>query len=238
MSEFNQSSVYSAEQGDLRSYILSVYTKMGIALAITALVAWFGYNSLATGGIMASVLTGSPWIALLFVAAQFIICIALSAGLTRLSSTACAVLLYVYAAITGVTFSVLPYAYDVGTFFGPFGFAALMFGCCVVIGHTTNTDLSRFTSLLFGGLIAMVIATIASLFIPALRSSLILSYIGVVLFLGLTAYDMQKIKSFYFQTDGTIRENLGVYGAFQLYLDFINIFLYVLRILGNRSNNK
>ena len=87
----------------------------------------------------------------------------------------------------------------------------------------------------------MVIATIASMFIPALRESLFISYIGVILFLFLTAWDMQKIKSYYYGTQGGVGQmggNLAVYGAFQLYLDFINLFMQILRILGSRSRSK
>jgi FtsH-binding integral membrane protein len=116
-----------------------------------------------------------------------------------------------------------------------------MFFCCAIIGHTTNVDLTKFSGLLIGGLIALVVATILSLFIPVLRDSLIISYIGVLLFLVITAWDMQKIKQFYYGTQGgmgTLGGNLAVYGAFQLYLDFINLFLRILQILGSRSNRK
>ena len=90
-----------------------------------------------------------------------------------------------------------------------------------------------------GGLIALVITTLVSMFVPVLRDSLLISYIGIVIFLVLTAWDMQRIKQIYWQVgdSGTVGENMAVYGAFELYLDFLNIFLYVLRILGNRRDN-
>ena len=173
--------------------------------------------------------------------AQFVICIFLSLRITKMETRTATILLYAYAALTGVTFSVLPMAFDIATVFTAFAFAAVMFFCCAVIGHTTSVDLTKFSGLLIGGLIALVVATVASIFIPALRESLVISYIGVLLFLVITAWDMQKIKQFYYGTQGgigTLGGNLAVYGAFQLYLDFINLFLRILRILGSRSNRK
>ena len=90
-----------------------------------------------------------------------------------------------------------------------------------------------------GALLALVLVSVISLFVPVLRESMWIGYLGLAVFLGLTAFDMQKIKQFYYGTgEGTIRESLAVYAAFQLYLDFINMFLYILRILGSRSSRK
>ena len=117
-----------------------------------------------------------------------------------------------------------------------FAFAAVLFFCCAIIGHTTNVDLSKFGGLMIGGLIALVITSIVSMFIPALRDGLLISYVGVILFLFLTAWDMQKIKGFYYGVEeGRLKNNLAIYGAFELYLDFLNMFLYLLRILGRGS---
>ena len=90
-----------------------------------------------------------------------------------------------------------------------------------------------------GGLFALVLITLLGMFIPAIGNSMLISYVGVALFLGLTAWDMQRIRAFYYQSagDATLTGNLAVYGAFELYLDFINIFLYILRIMGNSSSN-
>ncbi|MBO7703016.1 MAG: Bax inhibitor-1/YccA family protein [Solobacterium sp.] len=243
MSEFNRAETVVNEAGGLRSYVAGVFTKMGIAVLITALVAFAGYLSLVSGGFMMNMyLNGTISIAYIIVAvAQLVLCIILSRKITTLETGKAAALFYGYAALTGVTFSVLPLAFDIPTIFMAFAFAAVMFFSCAVIGHTTSVDLTKFSGLMVGALIALVIATIASLFIPALRDSLIISYIGVILFLFLTAWDMQKIKGYYYGTQGgygTIGANLAIFGAFQLYLDFINLFLYVLRILGSRSSRK
>ncbi len=239
MSEYDTSYVNAAYGGTLRQYIMKVFTTMGIGLAVTAAVAFFGYMSLVSGGIFYKLFTGSSMIIWILMIAQIGLCIALSAGINRMSTAAVTALFYGYAAITGVTFSFLPLAWGASTVFTAFLFAAVMFISCVVIGHFTSVDLSRFSGLAMGALVALIIMSILSMFIPALYNSLIYGYVGVAIFLFLTAWDMQKIKSFYYQTEGAgnaIRGNLAVYSAFQLYLDFINLFLYVLRILGSRSS--
>ena len=244
MSEFNQSQTYVNEAGTtLNAYITKVFTMMGIAVLITAAVAFAGYMSLINGGLLYNAyMSGAISIGyIVCMIAQFGVCIFLSLRITKMETRTATILLYAYAALTGVTFSVLPMAFDIATVFTAFAFAAVMFFCCAVIGHTTSVDLTKFSGLLVGGLIALVVATVASIFIPALRDSLAISYIGVLLFLVITAWDMQKIKQFYYGTQGgigTLGGNLAVYGAFQLYLDFINLFLRILRILGSRSNRK
>jgi FtsH-binding integral membrane protein len=209
---------------------------MGIAVLITAAVAFAGMVALINGGML-----GNAFSILMIVAmvAQFGICMFLSSRIMTMQTSTATALFYGYAALTGVTFSVLGLNFGITTMFMAFAFASVMFFCCAIIGHTTNVDLTKFSGLLIGGLIALVVATILSLFVPVLRDSLIISYIGVLLFLVITAWDMQKIKQFYYGTQGgmgTLGGNLAVYGAFQLYLDFINLFLRILRILGSRSN--
>lgn len=168
--------------------------------------------------------------------AQFGICIYLSARLQKMEVSTANTLLYVYAAVTGISFSLLPFAYDIGTIFEAFLFAAVMFFGCAAIGNTTKVDLSKFSGLLMGGLIAIIVASIVAIFVPGMN--LMIAYAGVILFLFLVAWDMQKIKAYYYQLDGyeDMKEKMAVFSAFQLYLDFLNIFLYVLRILGNGRN--
>lgn len=237
MSEFNRENVYSTSNG-LQQYISKVFTTMGIGLVITALVAYAGYVNLMNGGFMLRfALNGVSSIIMVII--QFGICIALGRGLQTMSPSKSKALFFVYSAITGVTFSVLPVAFGEATVFTAFVFSAVMFFSAAVIGHFTNVDLSRFSGILFGALLSLVLVSVLSFFIPALQSSLFISYAGVLIFMGLTAYDMQKIKSYYYQAQGmeVLSGNLAVYSAFQMYLDFINIFLYVLRILGSRSSS-
>ncbi len=240
MSEFNRSNYFDSTAGTLQQYMTKVFTKMGISLGITALVAFLGYNSLMSGGFVYRMYVTTPMLSIVLLFVQLGVCMALSAGLTRFNSMTVSLLFYGYAVLTGLTFSTLPLSFGLTTVFTGFLFAAVMFASCAVIGATTDKDLTQFGTILVAGLFAMVLASVLAIFIPVLRNNLLLSYIGVALFLGITAFDTQKIKSYYYGTNqgDTIRENLATYGAFQLYLDFINIFLYVLRILGSNRNNK
>ncbi len=236
MSEYNRpESYYSMGQsGTLNGYITKVFTLMGIGLAVTAAVAFAGYMF---ADAVIGVLAGNPFIMIILLVAELGCAVSMSAGLTRFSTNTCRLLFLAYSALTGITFSVILMAYDMNTVFVAFLFAAVLFASCAIIGHTTNVDLTKFSGLLFGALLALLIMTVLSMFIPILRNNILFGYLGLFIFLVYTAFDMQKIKSFYYNVgDGTVKENLAVYGAFQLYLDFINIFLYILRILGNRRD--
>ena len=229
---------YSASYGvsGLNAFLTKVFTKMGLGLFVTAAVAAIGYY---TGFYMNFIRATGMFGTLGLVIAQVAIVISLTRRMNSMDSSKTNLLFFAYSALTGFTFSVLLYAYDLGTIFGAFGFTAILFISMAIIGHTTDKDLSKFSTLFMGGLIALVIATLVSSFIPVLRNSLILSYVGILLFLGITAWDMQRIKTIYYQTGGVgaLGENLAVFGAMELYLDFINIFLYVLEVLGRRSND-
>ena len=218
MSEFDRNNVYGAydEQAGLKAYITKVFTHMGIGLTITAAVAYLFYHSLVTRGTLARIVFYSEsalFIQIGLLISQFVLVISLNAAITRLSKGACNALFLTYAALSGVTFGVIPLAYGVGVVFQAFVFAAILFISC-----------------------ALVIASIVSIFIPALRNNLLIAYLGLFIFMIYTAFDIQRIKQFYYMTaDGTDqRDKLAIYGALQLYLDFVNMFLYLLRILGRR----
>lgn len=237
MSEYNpQSQSYAADASGLRTYVTKVFINMAIALGITAAVAFGCYFSFMSGGYVYQVMNSSAagFIGIAMIIAEFGVVITFSAGISKFSTTTVKILMFVYAAITGITFAFLPMAYGVDTVFEAFLFAAVLFVCCAVIGAYTKINLMKFSGLFTGALFAFVIMSVISMFVPALRNGLVMGYIGLVLFLGLTAWDMQKIKAYYYQIgEGTIKENFAIYSAFQLYLDFINVFLFILRILGN-----
>ena len=194
MSEYNRPNAYAYTSGiTLNEYIRKIFALMAGGLGVTTVIAALGYFSFASGGIVYKLLVSMPFIAIILLLAEIGCAVAMSAGITRFSTGTCTTLFFVYSALTGITFSVLPMSYGISTVFTAFLFAAVLFVCCAVIGYTTNVDLTKFSGLLMGALLALVIMT-------------------------------------------AIRANLAVYSAFQLYLDFINIFLYVLRILGNRKN--
>ena len=239
MSEFNRPENTYVQSGmTLNQYMTKVFTIMGMGVALTAVVAFFGYGSLVSGGIMAQIFGNAPYLALVMLFIELGIAFAMGRGLTKYSTTTMYIMFFVYSAITGFTFSVLPMAYGLSTFGTAFLFAAVLFISCAIIGNTTSVDMTKFTSLLFGALISLVIVTVLGFFIPAIGNSLFVGYLGLVIFLGLTAYDMQRIKQFYLVQDQTIQGNLAVYAAFQLYLDFINILIYVLRILGHSNSSR
>lgn len=239
MSEFNRENVYTDEQDSLRSYIVKVFTKMGIAMAITAVVAFVCFLNLYNDGFLYKALVQMPFLMWIAMFAQIGVCIAFTAGLQKMQKSTVTILFYAYAALTGISFSFLPYAYGVDTVFEAFAFAAVMFVSCAVIGHNTKVDLSKFSGLMFGALVSLVLASIVGMIFNFSGFALMISYVGVILFLVLTAWDMQKIKAYYYQLDdyNDMRSKMAIYSAFQLYLDFINIFLYVLRILGSRSRD-
>ena len=239
MSEFNRPENTFTQSGiTLNKYMTKVFTIMGLGVALTAVIAFFGYGSLVSGGIMAQVFTAAPYLAFIVLGVELVIAFMMGRGLTKYSTTTMYIMFFVYSALTGFTFSVLPLAYGLHTFGTAFLFAAVLFISCAIIGSTTSVDMTKFTGLLFGALLSLVIVTILGVFIPAIGNSLLVGYIGLIIFLGLTAYDMQKIKQFYQVQDQSIQGNLAVYAAFQLYLDFINILIYVLRILGHSSSSR
>lgn len=243
MSEFNNQNVYESmnDGNSLKAYMTKVFTNMGIGVGITALVAYLCYRSIFSYGIIAQIffLGSSAMIAqLLLFVAQIGLVIWLNRAINSLSPVACRALFFVYAALTGVTFGVIPVAYNIGVVFLAFAFAAVLFISCAIIGRVTNVDLSKYQGILFGALISLVVVTVVSIFVPALRSNLLIGYIGLFIFMAYTAFDVQRISHFYYMAnDGdALHENLAIYGSLQLYLDFVNMFLYLLRILGRRRN--
>lgn len=236
MSDYRDT-VYTGKS--LQQYITGVFLNMGLGLGVTALVAFLGYYSIVTGGFMYNLITTGAFNMLMWIMmfVQLGICVALSHKVTSMQAGSAKVLFIIYAALTGFTFSFLPLAFGEATVFTAFLFASVMYIAAAVIGHFTRIDLTRFQGIFIGGLIALIVVSLIGMFVPAIGNSMFIGYAGVLLFLAITAWDMQRIKAFYYQSQGSyeLQESLSIFGAFELYLDFINIFLYVLRILGNRS---
>ena len=144
----------------------------------------------------------------------------------------------VYSLLNGVVFSVYFVLFDVANLIAIFGLTALFFGAFALYGRFTKTDLSRLRPLLFGGLIFLVVAAVLSLFINMTAMERLICMVGIVVFLCFTAYDNQKIKANYqyFYHDAAMLQKASIYSALQLYLDFINLFLYLLRFMGRSRN--
>ena len=176
---------------------------------------------------------------LILFALQIAVVFALSARMRNMQPSTVRLLFIGYSVLTGINLSVLPLAYGVSTMFMAFGYTALMFGCMAVIGATTKRDLSRMGPLLTAGLITIIIMSVVGMFIRLDGVAMVMNYVTVLIFLGLTAYDMQKIRAIYnsCQYDEMMLKKSTIYSAFELYLDFINIFLAVIRIFGFSRDN-
>lgn len=219
-----------------KTFIANVFSWMGLALAITAIVSYkFGTDiSYLRLLISETGMTGLGYV-VMFAPIGFVLLMSL--GFQRLSSTALIALFLVYAVIMGMSLSFIFLVYTHGSIFQTFGIAAGMFGLMAVLGYTTNTDLTKFGSILLMGLVGIIIASLVNMFMHSSQMSYIISFLGVLIFTGLTAYDVQKLKRIGAGVEhGTeATSKLSIMGALTLYLDFINLFLMLLRLFGNRK---
>jgi uncharacterized protein len=231
MDKFDQQPAWisaSTAETDLRvrSFVRSVYAWMFGGLLLTALAAVWVVSSPA----MQQLVFASPlrWILLI---AEFGLVLVLSAALTRLSAAAAASMFLVFSLLNGLTLSVIVFAYTQATIVQAFVSAAAMFGAMSIYGMVTKRDLTSWGSFFFMGLIGLVIASIVNIFLHSSALGFMVSVFGVFIFVGLTAWDTQKLKS-YATVTGPMQENLAIIGALALYLDFINLFLMLLRLFG------
>ncbi len=211
-----------------------VYTWMTLALVITALCAW----GVATSPSMVQLVYGnsaSMWVLLI---AELGLVFYTTARINRLSLSTATTLFIIYSALNGVTLSCIFMAFTTATIAKVFFITAATFGATAVYGYVTKADLSKMGNLLLMMLIGLIIATVVNMFIKSSMLDLMLSYIGVVLFVGLTAWDSQQIKRMLAMQVGTDEsaQKVALLGALTLYLDFINLFLYLLRIFGKSDN--
>ncbi|MGN6185475.1 MAG: Bax inhibitor-1/YccA family protein [Thermoanaerobaculia bacterium] len=209
-----------------RAFIRSVYAGMAGGLLVTALASMWVVNSPS----MKQLIFGNrmmPWV--LF-AAELGLVFYRGARLTRMSAGAAAAAFLVFALLNGLSLSAIFFLYTGAKIVQAFVVSAGMFGAMSVYGLVTKRDLTSWGSFFFMGLIGLVICSIVNFFLKSPALAWAISIIGVFVFLGLTAYDNQKLKAY--ATAPQLRENLAVYGALQLYLDFINLFLFLLRIFG------
>ena len=161
---------------------------------------------------------------------------ALSAALPRLSYATAGILFLLYSGLNGLTMAAIFLVYTLGSVGGVFLITAGTFGAVAFYGATTKRDLSSVGSLAFMGLIGIILASIVNIFLNSSALSWIISYVGVAVFVGLTAYDMQKLKQIHESASlrGEEAAKVAIHGALRLYLDFVNLFLMLLRIFGNR----
>ena len=210
-----------------------VYVWMTLALVITGFTA---YAVAATPNLQQLVFANT-WVLWGLIIAEVGLVIAINAAINKLSLAMATLLFILYSVINGATLSVIFVAYSIGTISKVFFITAGTFAVMAFIGYVTKTDLSKMGKILFLALIGIIIATVVNIFVKSSGLDMILSYVGVLVFVGLTAYDTQKIKQMLWQA-GDVSENsqkVALLGALSLYLDFINLFLYLLRIFGRRD---
>jgi uncharacterized protein len=207
---------------------------------------WMALGLLVTAGIAAfvsvsplfQILAGQPLIFLVLMVAELGLVIGLSWGINRIQPATAILLFFLYAILNGLTFSVLFVIYTLGSVATTFFATAALFGVMSVLGYTTKMDLSRLGSLLFMGLIGLIIAMLVNVFWANTILGWVVTFAGILIFLGLTFYDTQRIKRMTAtalqQGDENVLARMGILGALSLYLDFINLFLFILRLGGRR----
>ena len=210
-----------------------VYVWMTLALVITGVTA---YGVATSPGLLSAIATNK----LLFwglIIAEFGLVVAISSAINRLSLTTATLLFVLYSVINGATLSFIFVLYTMSSIASVFFITAGTFAVMALIGYTTKTDLSSMGKILFMALIGLIIATIVNIFLKSSLMVTVVSYIGVLIFVGLTAYDSQKIKQMLMMAPdaGEAAQKLALLGALSLYLDFVNLFIYLLRIFGRRE---
>ncbi|MBS0480311.1 MAG: Bax inhibitor-1/YccA family protein [Proteobacteria bacterium] len=224
-----------AYDAGLRAYMLSVYNYMASAVLLTGIVAMGVFYSGAYTALLSQTgLSPLGWIVTL---APLGIVFAMSFGQNRMSTGALQALFWAYAVLLGASFSTLFLAYANSSIAGAFFATAAGFAGLSLWGYTTQRNLSAFGSFLIVGLVGLIVAMLVNVFLNSGPLSLIISVIGVLIFAGLTAYDTQRTKSIYSYVAGTDSEGRArIMSALSLYLDFINMFLFVLRLFGSSRN--
>jgi FtsH-binding integral membrane protein len=224
----------------LRAFMLGVYGKMGLGLLVSAALAWsaasvpalrdalftVGYGGRVGLTLLGTIVTFAPLAVMLY--AMF--------AMRNPTAQGTSAVYWILVSLFGLSLGTIFLAYSVSTLFQTFLITASGFGVLSLIGYTTKRDLTAFGAFLIMGLWGLIIASVVNVFFHSSQASFLISIFGVLIFAGLTAYDTQKLKMAYYQIEGD-RNALGVmtsWGALSLYLDFLNLFLFLLRIFGNR----
>ena len=215
----------------LRAYMLRVYNYMVSGLALTGVVAFGVANTPVLFNAIFG--TGMAWVVML---APLGVVFFLSARMHKMSFAAAQTWFWVFAGLMGISLATIFVAYTGTSIARVFFITAGTFAAMSLYGYTTKRDLTGLGSFLFMGLIGIIIASLVNLFLASSALHFAISVIGVLIFVGLTAYDTQKIKEMYAESDGTeVMGKKAVMGALRLYLDFINLFLMLLRLFGSRN---
>lgn len=218
----------AAADAGLRRYLAQVYNYMAGGLVVTGVTAYLG----AASGFYAS-LVGTPWYWVVLFAPLALVF--LFYRIDRMSVATAQLVYWGYAALFGLSLSGIFFIYTRESIGSVFFVTGAMFAATSVYAYTTRTDLSRFSSFLFMGLIGIIIAAVVNIFLHSTALQMTLSVMGVIVFTGLAAYDTQRIRAMYvYGEDGTVTAKKAIYGALALYLDFVNLFISLLQLTGDR----
>lgn len=222
-------------QDSIGSYTAKTFLWMFFGLLTTFFIALLGYTSRLTLYALISI----PYFHLIVLVAEVAVVLILSSRIERLSLLTARLLFFAYAAMTGVVFSTYFLLFEMSSLILIFAATAVYFAALALYGYFTKADLSRLRPILITGLIFLVIFGVLSLFLPFSGSmDRIICLAGIAIFLGFTAYDTQKIRAYhaYYGHDPVMAQKASIIAALQLYLDFINLFLYLLRFMGKQKN--
>ncbi len=227
----NPSVVQAQADAGLKAYFRSIYTYMTLALALTGLVAYFAFDS---GLYFQIARTPLIWVVML---APLGLAMFLSFRIEKMSLATAQISYWIFAAVMGLSLAGIFAMYAHQSIARVFFITAGTFGGMSLYGYTTKTDLTRMGSFMIMGLWGIIIASLVNMFFKSTAVQFAVSVIGVIVFVGLTAYDTQKLKNLYYQVSGSdMMGKVVIMGALNLYLDFINLFLMLLRLFGDRRN--
>jgi FtsH-binding integral membrane protein len=235
--QYNTLPAYTVkDESMVRTFITGVFSWMFIALALTAGTAYYVAITPAFLQLLITPTGLSPfgWI-VMFAPIGFVLL--MSFRFQKLSARSLTLLFLVYAVLVGLSLSFIFLAYSIGSIATTFGVTSLTFGAMAIAGYTTKTDLTKFGSILFMALIGIIIASLVNFFLKSESMQYLISFIGVLIFTGLTAYDVQKLKRMGSEmvSGAESTRKYAIMGALSLYLDFINLFLFLLRFMGRRN---
>ncbi len=235
---FVRNNEYTGEGSGAKTFMSSVFSWMFLALIVTSVASYWFASDLSLIRMLVTEegkMSLLGWVVML---APIGFVMLMSFAFNRLSYTTLIILFLTYATLVGISLSFILLVYTMSSIFLTFAITAGMFGTMAVVGYTTKTDLTSFGRIMFMGLVGIIIASVANWFMHSDALSYIISYVGVAVFTGLTAYDVQKLKNIGAGTTYGEEQTkkLSIMGALTLYLDFINLFLMLLRLFGDRRN--
>ncbi len=240
MNEFNQNNRYNQDEVErqfmqdvsgLNAYLSRVFMWMFAGLGLTFAVSYYVSHSYK----LLSYIFSNRYIPIGLMLAEFALVFVLTANIEKFSVNLSRMIFIFYSALTGLTFSVIFIVYDIGTITNAFISASALFAGMAIYGKVTKRDLSGWSGFLTMGLIGIIIASIINMFMRSSMAEFVISVISIIVFSGLTAYDMNKLKNWYYSSkhSNEALAKIAILGALELYLDFINLFLSLLRLFGN-----